>query len=304
MFIKIYKTTIKRILRSPLFWMALVVVAVLIFMNAHGEMYGGVEGLSYGDRDPEYVLGYHKYHEMMANLLRHMMLYLIPCLCVVAVMTVVSGDYTDNFFEIERSGGVRSVSYFFGRILAILTVLLSITLIFSFFSVNYYFFTRGGIANFTAQPDNFVEEWPLSTLWEYIVDSTKVILRLVFGGQLPVIILFTSVTYALGVLFESGIIAGICGSVGTVLAYLGALRYQWAFDSVIYKYFLPAKIGPYLYLSRYDTVFNSSKYNMPNGMNIYLSDNFDAVLVWLASMLGLSIVCIVISFVLTHKRKI
>ena len=219
-------------------------------------------------------------------------------------MTVVSGDYTDNFFEIERSGGVRSVSYFFGRILAILTVLLSITLIFSFFSVNYYFFTRGGIANFTAQPDNFVEEWPLHTLGDYILDSTKVVFRMMFLCQLPVIILFSSATYALGVLFESGIIAGIGGSIGTVLAYLGAIRYQWAFDSVIYKYFLPAKIGPYLYISRYDTVFNSPKYNMPNGMNPYLQDNFEAVLIWLTSMLGLSFVCIIISFILTHKRKI
>ena len=192
MFSKTYRTTIKRIMRSPLFWMALVVVAVLIFMDAYGEMYGGAEGISYGDREPEFILGYHKYHEMMANLLRYMMLYLIPCLCVVTVMAVVSGDYTDNFFEIERSGGVKSVSYFFGRILAILTVLLSISLLFSLFSVNYYFFTRGGIANFTARPDNFVEAWPLSTFWDYILDSTKVVLRLVFLCQFPAIIFFTT----------------------------------------------------------------------------------------------------------------
>jgi len=297
MFIQTYKTTIKRILRSPLFWMALAVVAVLVFMNAHGIVYGN-------DQNTDFVLAYQKYHEMMANLLREMMLYLIPCLCVVAVMTVVSGDYTDNFFEIEKSGGVRSVSYFFGRITAILTILLSITLILSFFSVHYYFFTRGGIANFTAQPDNFVEEWPLHTLWDYILDSTKVLFRLIFLCQLPVIILFTTATYAIGTLFESGIIAGIGGSIGVVLAYLGAMRYQWAFDSVIYKYFLPAKIGPYLYISRYDTVFNSPKYSLPNGMNPYLQDNFEAVLVWLVSMLGLSLVCVVISYIFTYRRKI
>lgn len=304
MFIKTYKITIKRILRSPLFWMALAVVAVLIFMNAHGEMYGGVEGLSHGDREPEFVLGYHKYHEMMTNLLRKMMLYLIPCLCVVAVMTVISGDYTDNFFEIERAGGVKSVTYFFGRLSAILTVLLTITLVFSFFSVNYYFFTRGGVAAFTGTPNNMVEPWPMSTLKEYLIDSTVVLFRLIFLCQLPVIILFTTATYAIGTLFESGILAGIGGSIGVVLAYLGAMRYQWAFDSVIYKYFLPAKIGPYLYISRYDTVFATEKYNLPNGMNPYLPDNFEAVLIWLASMLGLSLVCVVISYIFTYRRKI
>ena len=66
MFIKTYQTTIKRILRSPLFWMALVVVAVLVFVYAHGGFYDI-------DRNPNFVLGYHKYHEMMANLLRYMM---------------------------------------------------------------------------------------------------------------------------------------------------------------------------------------------------------------------------------------
>ncbi len=304
MFIKTYKTTIKRILRSPLFWMALGVVAVLVFMNAHDAMYLGVEGVSYSDTDPEFRLGYHKYHEMMANHLRGMMLYLIPCLCVVAVMTVISGDYTDNFFEIERAGGVRNTTYFFGRISAILTVLLTITLVFSFFSVNYYFFTRGGVAAFTGTPNNFVEPWPMSTLKEYLIDSTDVILRLVFLCQLPVIILFTTATYAIGTLFESGILAGIGGSIGVVLAYLAALRYQWQFDSVIYKYFIPAKIGPYLYLSRYDTVFATEKYCMPNGTNMYLNDTFEGVVAWLAVMLGISLACVAISFVCTHRRKI
>ena len=304
MFIKTYTTTIKRILRSPLFWMALAVVAVLIFMKAHGELYGGVEGLSHGDTDPEFRLGYQKYHEMMANLLRNMVFYLIPCLCVVAVMTVISGDYTDNFFEIERAGGVKSVTYFFGRLSAILTVLLTITLVFSFFSVNYYFFTRGGVAAFTGTPNSMVEPWPMSTLKEYLIDSTVVLFRLIFLCQLPVIILFTTATYAIGTLFESGILAGIGGSIGVVLAYLGALRYQWDYESVIYRFFLPAKIGPYLYLSRYDTVFATEKYCMPNGTNIYLNDTFEGVVAWLAVMLGISLACVAISFVCTHRRKI
>lgn len=284
--------------------MVLAVVAVLVFLKPHNGLYFGAEGVSLDDSDPGYVLGYHKYHEMMANLLRHMMLYLIPILCMVTVMTVVTGDYTDNFFEIERAGGVGSVSYFFGRFSAILTVLFSITFIFSFFSVHYYFFTRGGVENFTLRPDNFLEEWPLHTLGDYLLDSTKVLLRLIIGGQLPVLLLFTSATYMLGVIFESGIVAGIGGSVGTVLAYLGALRYQWAFDSVVYRFFLPAKIGPYLYLSRYDTVFNSPKYNMPNGINPHLLDTLEDVVLWLISMLGISLVCIVISYVFTYQRKI
>ncbi len=304
MFIKTYTTTIKRILRSPLFWMALAVVAVLVFLNVQGEMYGGTEGVSYGDTEPEFRLGYHKYHEMMANLLNEMMLYLIPCLCVVMVMTIVSGDYTDNFFEIERAGGVRSASYFFGRFLGILTVILSLILIFSFFSVHYYFFTRGGTAAFTGTPNNFVEPWPMSTLKEYLIDSTVVLFRLIFLCQLPVIILFTTATYAIGTLFESGILAGIGGSIGVVLAYLGAMRYQWAFDSVIYKYFLPAKIGPYLYLSRYDTVFATEKYCMPNNFNPYLNDTFETFIAWLAVMLGLSLAGIVISYICTCRRKI
>lgn len=297
MFIRIYQTTLKRILRSPLFYLTLAVVAVLVFMNAYGITYGK-------DQNDDFVLGYHKYHELISNLMRGMMQYIIPCLCVVTVMTVVNGDYSDNFFEIERSGGVRSVSYFFGRILAILTVLLSAVLVFSFFSVNFYFFTRGGTSNFTAIPENFIEEWPLHTLGDYLLDSSKIILRLVFLCQLPVIILFTSVTYMLGALLESGFIAGIGGSMSVVLAYLTATRYQWAFDSVVYKYFLPARIGSYLYLAGFDTVFGSDKYTLPNGFNPYLLDTLEGVLAWLAVMLGLSLACIAVSFVCTYRRKI
>lgn len=296
MFIKTYKTTIKRILRSPLFWMALAVVTVLVFMSAHNGFYAN-------DKEPDFVVVYQKYHEMMANLLRKMMMYLIPCLCVVTVMTVVGGDYNDNFFEIERAGGVRSASYFFGRLLAILTILLTIILVFSFFSVHYYFFTRGGTSTFENFSSNLAEPWPISTLGEYLIDSTDVVLRMVFLCQLPVVILFATATYVVGVLFESGILAGIGGSIGVVLGYLAALRYQWAFDSVIYRYFIPAKIGPYLYTSRYDTVFATEKYCMPNGNNMFLNDTFESFTAWLAVMLGLSIAGIVISYVSTCRRK-
>jgi len=297
MFFRTYKTTLKRIFRSPLFWMALAVVAVLIFMDVHGGFYGK-------DRNADFVLGYHKYHEMISNLTHSMMRYLIPCLCVVTVMTVVSGDYSDNFFEIERAGGVNSATYFFGRLSAILTVLFTFTIIFSFFSVHYYFFTRGGVANFTAIPDNYIEDWEFTTLGAYIIDTTKVLSRLVVLCQFPVVILFTSVTYVIGACLESGILAGIGGSIATVVAYLTALRYQWDFFSVVYKYFLPAKIGPYLYLSRYDTVFASEKYTSSGGGNPYLSDTLEDVVAWLVIMLGISLVCIVISYICTHRRKI
>ena len=300
MFIKTYKTTIKRILRSPLFWMAFVVVAVIVFMDTDG-IFGAIYE---GDKEPDFVIAYHKYHEMISNLMRSMMLYLIPCLCVVTVMSVVGGDYTDNFFEIERAGGVRSTSYFFGRISGILTVLFAVIVVFSFFSVHYYFFTRGGTVAFTSNPANFVEPWPMSTLGEYLIDSTVVILRLLLLCQFPVVILFASASYTVGVLFESGIFAGIGGSIGVVFAYLGALRYQWAFDSIIYKYFTPAKIGPYLYLSRYDTVFATEKYCMPNNFNPYLNDTFETFIAWLAVMLGLPLAGIVISYICTCRRKI
>ncbi|MBQ8523260.1 MAG: hypothetical protein IJ457_01400 [Clostridia bacterium] len=297
MFFKIYKTTIKRILRSPLFWMALIVASVMVFMNANGIVYGN-------DKQPDFVLAYHKYHEMISNMMRKSMLYIVPCLCVAAVMAIVTGDYTDNFFEIERAGGVKSASYFFGRLLGLFTILFTVMFIFSFFSVHYYFFTRGGVANFTGKPDNFIEPWPFHTLKEYILDSTKVILRLVAGCQLPVIILFTTATYAIGTVLESGVLAAIGGSIGVVFSYLGALRYQWAFNSTIYRFFLPAKIGPYLYLSRYDTVFATEKYTYPNGYNIYLSDTLEDVVMWLAVLLGISLACIVISYIFTRRRKI
>ena len=64
MFFKTYKTTFKRILRSPLFWMALLIVGVLVFIDAYRGSYGcgdySVFGYDphLGDRDPRFILGY------------------------------------------------------------------------------------------------------------------------------------------------------------------------------------------------------------------------------------------------------
>ena len=325
MFFTTYKTTFKRIFRAPIFWMALLIVVVLVCVDTYKGSYGGGEysrdpvtgetvmEAHEGDRDPRFVQGYHKYHESIGHRMRYMMFYAVPVLCVITVMCVISGDYSDNFFEIERAGGVRSSAYFFGRLAAILTLLYSITLILSLFSYNYYFFSRGGIANLTKQtwPDVHKFDWPFTTLKEYLLDSTKVIVRMSLGAQLPAILLFTSVTYAIGAYFESGLLSGIGGSVSAVVAFLALQRYSWAYDSVVYKYFLPAKVGPYKYLSCYDTMLAGEEfYNDINiglmGMsgNPYLCDSLEAVIAWIATMVGISAVCIAISYICTRRRKI
>ena len=296
MFIKTYKTTIKRIFRSPIFLLCLVVIIVIVTMDAHNGFYGK-------DKEPDFVLAYEKYHEAISNLFMRMVRYAIPFLCVVTVMPVVGGDYSDNFFEIEKAGGVRSATYFFGRFLAILSVAFVITLILSLFSVNYYFFTRGGVASLHTVPENYVLEWPIDTLGEYIIDSTKVTVRLVVTCLLPVIILFTSVTYAIGAFLESGLLAGIGGSVATVIAYLAAMKYQWMFDSTVYKYFLPARIGSFTYMACYDTIFNTPEYIAERGLG-HILDTFEGVMTWIVSLLCISLVCILISYVCTSRRKI
>lgn len=326
MFLNTYKTTFKRIFRSPIFWMVLLVVVVLVCIDTYKGSYGGAdihwvdpetgevyEFIHEGDHDENFVLGYHKYHEVIGHRMRYMMFYAIPLLCVVTVMCVVTGDYSDNFYEIERAGGVRSSSYFFGRFSAIITVLFGITLILSLFSFNYYFFSRGGIPNLTkaSWPDPHKFDWPFTTFLEYALDSTKVIIRMSLGAQLPAILLFTSVTYAIGSYFESGLIAGIGGSVSVVIGYLALQRYSWLYDSVVYKYFLPAKVGPYKYFACYDTMLAGKEfYNDFNiglmGMsgNPYICDSLGAVLLWLASMLGISALCIFSSYVCIRRRKI
>ena len=347
MFLKTYKTTFKRILRSPLFWMVLAIVAVIVFLDAYrgsylgsdysmtlqkvedenaeplGERIIGEDGELYekvaiydpndGDRDSRYRLGYHKYHEAMGHRLRSMMFYALPCLAVIIVMIVVGGDYRDNFYEIERAGGVRASSYFFGRLSAIVTLLFALSLTLSLFSFNYYFFTRGGLASLDSvpYPALTVIEYPFKTLAGYLFDSTKTILRLVLLCQMPALLLFTTFTYMVGTYFENGLIAGIGGNGGVILAYLALGRYQWQYETFINKFLLPAKNGPYLYLSRFDTAFNSPEYEVdkyaglaglnPNG---YLSDTPEGVFGWIATMLLLSAVFITVSYICTRRRRI
>ncbi|MBR6807386.1 MAG: hypothetical protein IKM46_03285 [Clostridia bacterium] len=347
MFFKTYKTTFKRIFRSPLFWMVLAIVAVIVFLDAHRGSYGGSnysmtlvkveegqaaptgevivteDGEMYekvviydshdGDRDSRFRLGYHKYHEVMGHRLRFMMFYALPCLAVVIVMIVVGGDYKDNFYEIERAGGVRASSYFFGRLCAIATLLFALSFALSLFSFNYYFFTRGGLASLssTPYPDLTVIEYPFKTLGGYLFDSTKTILRLVLLCQMPALLLFATFTYMVGSYFESGLVAGIGGNGTVILAYLALGRYQWQYETFVNKYLLPAKNGPYLYLSRFDTAFNSPEYVVDKyagivglNKNGYLSDTPEGVVGWIATMLLLSAVFITVSYICTRRRRI
>lgn len=121
--------------------------------------------------------------------------------------------------------------------------------------------------------------------------------------QLPVIIEFVALTYAVGAFLESGILASIGGNVAVVIAYVAANRYQWDFYSTVYKYFLPARIGSLLYVSRYDTVFNTPEFIAKHG-SMYVNDTFESCATWIAVTLGISAVLILYSFISTWRRKI
>ena len=54
----------------------------------------------------------------------------------------------------------------------------------------------------------------------------------------------------------------------------------------------------------YDTVFGSDKYTMPNGLNRFLNSTREEVIAWIAVMLGISLLCIIVSYIMTHRRKI
>ena len=209
-----YKVTLKTTLRSALFWVAFILALAAVFYKGTQATHGYVEILEDGtitsemiyDTDPRYVLSWDRYSQLMLNLNGSIMLYAVPLFCAITAMISLIRDHEDNMFEIEKAYGVGAARYFFGRVLAIITLTSLVTLFFAFFSINHYYFTRGGLAQFT--------------LWEYFCDSAVRILRVYFNCIVPATINYVSVTVLLSTLFKNGIVGGIMGIIYALTNYL------------------------------------------------------------------------------------
>ena len=287
MFWQSYKTTLKTLLRSAIFWMGAVAAFCIIMYAAIRVNYSYVvvednkimETIL--DTDPRYKLKYDTIIQVILNLKAWMTIYSLPIFAVLSTMLVLTRNHSDNFYEIERAGNVSPASYFIVRITALITINIVVCLVCAFVSFYYYYYSRGGLPSWST-------EWMLKT-------TVPRIIRQCFYGIMPGIILHIALTYLVGSLVKNGIVGGVAGLVYVLFNYLTYTSLRRSISEVYHNYFSPFSSGIQQWWAFKDTEWFDEKaiHNPFYEKDMILAYTF---------ILGFSLVTFVISYLLTRRR--
>lgn len=309
MFRAIYKNTIKTLLRSRAFriailaFMIVVVLPVVQSRKATIQVPEAVENYVFPTWTEEqrseyleelYTLSEWEYIERANGLIFVSFLrYALPILAVISTVLVLNRDYGDSFFEIEKAAGIRLGWYLFGRLCGIASLLFAVTFVWGVFLLHVQVIDWGGVVRM-----------PLGT---YLLDSTFRMLRVTVFGALPCVLFFVGLTYLFGTLFKSGLVA-VIGGFGYVLgAYLLLMfkivlvfgkGYQWALDYFAYFYHAPEKLGDYLLFFRFDGKLEAAA----GDSLVYASTTFSEALFCIVFMVGCFMIFAAISYYFVRRR--
>ena len=278
MFRKTYINTIKNLFRSPIFWMILVLVILNTFISAS-------RGFLVGDTSEDFTVSYFLYLKLIPNALCvWTMSYGIPLFAVISTMLAVSGDYKNGFYEIEKAGGVKPITYFTGRLCAIISVNFVVLTLNSYFAVYYYCLSRG-LSGLTVN--------------ELIYDSIVRIFRLIITCELPILLFYIGLSYMVTAVLKNGRLGVIVGSIYVVAMYVLKNNITYVMGANTFsKYFWPLKSTAYQYVNFYDTEYI---HPMLYG---YMTEPVREITTWILVFVLLSIVCYAICYVCTRRRQI
>lgn len=293
MFFATYKNTLKTLLRSTLFWIAVLLVLFIVIeravavQSAMNVVVGNEIVDNITDTEPEYrqYMDHNHYVQVLQNSQSfYLISYGMPLFAVVTTMLVLTRDYADNLFEIEKAAGTSLSKYFLGRLTALISVNFIFCLIFGHVGFHTFFYSRGG------PPDFF------SSNFEYFIDSSLRILRVFVGAEIFTILFFICITYAAVTLLRSGLLGGICGIISVLFVFGETTFIRHRLPELYLNYFTPHSVNHYCYLGFYD----SEAFNHPLANPFDLNDVFICVIY----LFCISVVFLVISYLSTRRRTI
>ena len=223
MFLQVYKTTVKNLIRSGLFWiMFLILITYSFYIGA--DRYASTE--------------YNQYIKWttQASILNS---YIMPIFVTVSTSLIISHNYRDEFYEIEKAAGMKPIYYVWGQITA-LTV------------VNFVAMTISGliIINGIREPLVLTGGYTFMGTWYYIVDISLRLLRQLLFIVFPYVLFYMGITYIVGNITKSSFWSSIIPVSYTVfIIVLQRFRYNIFELHTYFDYFVPRsnKIIYYLY---------------------------------------------------------
>ena len=242
MFYATYKNTLKSLFRSVIFYLALALLIGVAIYEAIGGGYGyfDMEAMELiMDTDPRFVLNHETYLSNPNNACcANMMMYAMPLFAVISAVLVLHSNYNDRFYEIEKAGNVKSVTYFMARILALITINAVLIAFTSLLTHYWYVFSRGGVDG-------------MGTM-EMLLDSFGRVMRYVVFLAIPSLTFYITFTYVIGSIFKNGWVGAIAGMGHVVAYFMGYLMLRLQVGEIGKFYFnylspIPNRLRDYLY---------------------------------------------------------
>ena len=236
------------------------------------------------DTDPRFIVSRSLFLQNINNsCCAEVMMYAMPLFAVISTAVILGHNYSDRFYEIEKAGNVRSSTYLFGRLSAILAVNLVAVIVACLTNHLLYIFTRGGVDGMTTM--------------QIIVESTWRILRWVGVMLLPYILFYMSFTYMIGTVLKSGVAGAVGGMAHIVFYYVVNLILRHRIAPVYFDYLspIPRKLRHYLYAFEQEA--------MPVEQNLIQRDtSLGKALICLGVIVGVSVIYVGITYWRQRRR--
>lgn len=241
-----YKVTWRNLIRSATFWLVLIVLGISVayksVISCQYEVYSQVYGEIIFDTDPRYILDYDTYLKVVLNNLNTILNPYLGIFAVATTAIVLTRDYKDHFFEIEKASNMSASKYLVSRVITLIAVIFSVLVLFHNTSVHAYVFSRGGVSN--------------TELAHYFIDSSIRIFRsdLIFG--LPYVVFYVCFTYSLGSIFKNGVYAAITGFSYALACMIFGMFFMSRYSKAIeffQDYLKPSPMKVFWFLYDFDT---------------------------------------------------
>lgn len=280
-----YKSTIKNLLRSPTFWLCfgvLIVVSIESGLRAsHGIYDQTIKEVIY-DTDPRYILEYKPFIQWINNGVSRLISYMLPIFCVATTAIVLSRDYGDRFYEVEKAAGIKPFTYCIARIAALLTINTIVSILASFLVIHLYVITRGGVFDIG--------------LLDYVAESTLRILRTDTMRVLPCILFYICLTYLLGTLFKNTVVASTGGMAYAIFCYAHSY-FNITKDGFFIDFIVPNPSKLQNYLHYYDTEWFDD-------VIVLLNTSSQEAFACIGILLSFSLLFFLISYLRIRKRTV
>jgi hypothetical protein len=273
--LKLYQITLKTLCRTKIFWLCLAVVAIASINDACIGYYA----------DGGNVLSFQTYVQTIHNSCSSTLLfYAMPFFSIVTTVMILTRDFNDNFFEIEKAAGQKNSIYVFSRLLALISLNVLIFIFLHAMCLHLYVLsTFGGVSGMNKL--------------DYFFDSSIRLLRFDLFVGVPCILFFVCLSYFLGVLFKSGTLSAIFSFGYLILSDVLILFFRNTFPQIYFEYFthLPEKLRHYLHY--YDSEWFDFMINYTN--TSFLDASFCVIF-----MLSVGAICTLLSYLGTLKRDV